>query len=57
MTPEDERLWAGELEARARQLHQRSRTASWIGASWLLRFRALWAEEAASRLRQKAGRE
>ncbi len=56
MTPEEERLWAVRLEGRARRLHERSRLASWIGASLLLRFRALWAEEAAVRLRRKAGR-
>lgn len=56
MTPEEERLWADRLEARARRLFERSRLASWIGASLLLRFRALWAEEAAARLRQKACR-
>jgi len=56
MTPEDERLWADRLEGRARRLYERSRLASWIGASLLLRFRALWAEEAAVRLRRKVGR-
>lgn len=56
MTPEEERLWAVRLESHARRLHERSRMASWIGASLLLRFRALWAEEAAVRLSQKAGR-
>jgi len=56
MTPEKERLWADRLEGRARRLHERSRLASWIGASLVLRFRALWAEEAAVRLRRKAGR-
>ena len=56
MTPEEERLWADRLEGRARRLHERSRMASGIGASLLLRFRALWAEEAAARLRKKAGR-
>lgn len=54
MTPEEERLWADRLEGRARRLHERSRLATWIGASLLLRFRALWAEEAAERLRRKA---
>lgn len=56
MTSEDERLWADRLEGRARRLHERSRMASWIGASLLLRLRALWAEEAAVRLRRQAGR-
>lgn len=52
MTPEEERLWADRLEDQARRLHERSRMASWIGASLVLRFRALWAEEAAVRLRR-----
>lgn len=56
MTPEEELLWAVRHEGRAQRLHERSRLASWIGASVLLRFRALWAEEAAVRLRRKAGR-
>jgi len=56
MTPEEERLWAVRLEDRARRLHERSRAASWIEASLLLRFRALWAEEASRRLRRKTSR-
>ena len=56
MTPEEERLWADRLEGSARRLRERSRLASWIGASLLLRFQALWAEEAAVRLRRKAVR-
>lgn len=56
MTPEQERHWADRQEDQARRLHERSRMASWIGASLVLRFRALWAEEAAVRLRRKAGR-
>jgi hypothetical protein len=56
MTPEEELLWADRLEDQARRLQERSRMASWIGASLVLRFRALWAEEAAVRLRRKAGR-
>lgn len=54
MTPDEERVWAVQLEARARRLHERSRMASWIGASLLMRFQALWAEEMAERLRRKA---
>lgn len=40
-----------QLEAKAADLHARSRSASNLPASVILRFRALWAEEAARLLR------
>lgn len=54
MPPEEERALAVKLSREALSLHQRSRTASWLGASIWLRFRALLAEEAAAGLRRKA---
>jgi len=55
MTPEEERELALKLSRDALHLHERSRTAGWIGAAIWLRFRALLAEETAAGLRRKAG--
>lgn len=55
MTPEQERELALKLSRDALYLHERSRTASWLGASIWLRFRALMCEETAVRLRRRAG--
>lgn len=44
-----------EQEAKAARLHARSQKASNNLAHWVLRFRALWAEEAARLLRQRQG--
>ena len=45
---------AAELEARAADLHARSRSARTLPGSVLLRFRALWKEEAARLLRKRS---
>lgn len=55
MTPEDEKALALKLSREALQWHERSRQASWIGASIWLRFRALLCEETAARLRRRGG--
>ncbi len=55
MTPNEEGQLAEKLSRDALYLHDRSRRASWIGASIWLRFRALMCEEAAARLRRRAG--
>jgi len=55
MTPEQERELALKLSREALDLHERSRTASSLGASVWLRFRALFCEEVAARLRRRAG--
>ncbi|MGW8704703.1 hypothetical protein ACWGLL_00025 [Brevundimonas sp. NPDC055814] len=44
---------AARFEAEARELHRRSRAAATLPGSILLRFRALWKEEAARLLRQR----
>jgi hypothetical protein len=44
---------ATRFEVEARELHQRSRTAASLPASIVLRFRALWKEEAARLLRRQ----
>lgn len=54
MSPEEEEALAMKLSREALGLHQRSRTASWLGASIWMRFRALLAEETAAGLRRKA---
>lgn len=42
-----------QQEAKAAYFHERSRSASNLPASVILRFRALWAEEAARLLRAR----
>lgn len=44
-----------EQEAKAERLHARAQMASNSLARWVLRFRAIWAEEAARLLRQRTG--
>lgn len=44
---------AARFEAEALDLHRQSRSASTLPGSILLRFRALWKEEAARLLRQR----
>lgn len=56
MTPDDERELALKLSRDAHRLHERSRQASWIGASTWLRFRALMCEETAARLHRRSDR-
>lgn len=55
MTPNEEKELAAKLSRDALLLHDRSRRASWMGASIWLRFRALMCEETAARLRRRAG--
>lgn len=45
---------AARFEAEALDLHRRSRSARTLPGSILLRFRALWKEEAARLLRRRA---
>ncbi len=45
---------AARFEAEARDLHRRSRLARTLSGSILLRFRALWKEEAARLLRKRS---
>lgn len=54
MTPDEMLMRAARFESEAFDLHRRSRTASWLGASIGLRFVALWREEAAKLLRARA---
>jgi len=56
MTPDDERELALKLSRGAHRLHERSRRASWIGASIWLRLRALMCEETAARLHRRSDR-
>ncbi|WP_341020851.1 hypothetical protein [Brevundimonas diminuta] len=44
---------ATRFEAEAKELHRRSRAAASLPASIVLRFRALWREEAARLLRRQ----
>ncbi|MFI8683544.1 hypothetical protein ACIGFJ_14380 [Brevundimonas diminuta] len=44
---------AARFEAQAQDLHRRSRSARTLPGSIILRFRALWREEAARLLRQR----
>ncbi len=44
---------AARFEAEAKELHRRSRAAANLAASVVLRFRALWKEEAARLLRRQ----
>jgi len=53
MTAETDLQKASRFEAEAAELHQRSRTAANLPASIVLRFRALWKEEAARLLRRQ----
>lgn len=55
MTPDQERELAARLERDAVILHARSRAARWRGVAVWLRFKALFFEETAVRLRRKAG--
>ncbi|WP_292059797.1 hypothetical protein [Brevundimonas sp. UBA5936] len=52
MTAETDLHKAARLEAEAHDLHRRSRAAANLPASIILRFRALWKEEAARLLRR-----
>ena len=44
---------AARFEVEAQELHRRSQSAATLPGSILLRFRALWKEEAARLLRQR----
>ncbi len=54
MTAETHQQKAARFELEARALHRRSRAAASRPTSIVLRFRALWKEEAARLLRQRA---
>lgn len=54
MTPDEERWPGTNLSRDARRLHERSRQASWTGASIWLRFRALKGEETDARLKRRS---
>lgn len=55
MTQDDMLAKADRFEAEAVELHARSKAARTSIAATILRFRALWAEEAARLLRRHAG--
>lgn len=55
MTPRDMLARAARFEAEAVALHARSQAAQSQIAKTILRFRALWAEEAARLLRRHMG--
>ena len=55
MTPDDRLAKADRFEAKAVALHARSKAALTPLAATILRFRALWAEEAARLLRRHTG--
>lgn len=54
MTAETDMQKAARFEAEAKELHRRSRAAANPPASIVLRFRALWKEEAARLLRKRS---
>jgi len=53
MTAETDLHKAARFEAEAHDLHRRSRAVANLPASIILRFRALWKEEAARLLRRQ----
>lgn len=55
MTPQDMVAKAARFEAEAVALHARSQAAQSLIAATILRFRALWKEEAARLLRRHMG--